>query len=115
MKHASNTSCPFSLQSWYSPLIFSSTEEVPKPRVVDDRDVVLKVTGSTVCGSDLHLLHGTVIQMQKGDILGHEFCGVVESMGKGGTNPKKGDRVVASFQIACGEVLNPNRKVTYNC
>lgn len=42
--------------------------------------------------------------MQKGDILGHEFCGVVESFGPGVTNLKKGDRVVASFQITCGEV-----------
>jgi D-arabinose 1-dehydrogenase-like Zn-dependent alcohol dehydrogenase len=78
--------------------------DVPKPRVVEDRDVILKVTGSTVCGSDLHLLHGTVVQMEKGDILGHEFCGEVESMGKGVTGLKKGDRVVASFQIACGDV-----------
>ena len=78
--------------------------EVPKPRVVEDRDVILKVTGSTVCGSDLHLLHGTVIELEKGDILGHEFCGVVESMGSGVKGLRKGDRVVASFQIACGDV-----------
>jgi threonine dehydrogenase-like Zn-dependent dehydrogenase len=50
------------------------------------------------------LLHGTVIQLAKGDILGHEFCGEVESMGAGVTGLKKGDRVVASFQIACGDV-----------
>ncbi len=72
----------------------------------------MKVTGSTVCGSDLHLLHGTVVELEKGDILGHEFCGVVESMGAGVKNLQKGDRVVASFQIACGEVcdLIPDRK-----
>ncbi len=44
--------------------------------------------------------------MQKGDILGHEFCGVVDSVGPAVKNVKKGDRVVASFQIACGEVLS---------
>ncbi len=66
--------------------------------------MILKVTGSTVCGSDLHLLHGTVVQLEKGDILGHEFCGEVESMGDAVTGLKKGDRVVASFQIACGDV-----------
>ncbi|TVY36270.1 Zinc-type alcohol dehydrogenase-like protein [Lachnellula subtilissima] len=82
---------------------------VPKPRVVEDRDVILKVTGSTVCGSDLHLLHGTVVQLEKGDILGHEFCGEVESMGKNVTGLQKGDRVVASFQIACGDVRSPMR------
>lgn len=84
-----------------------SLDDVPKPRVVEDRDVILKVTGSTVCGSDLHLLHGTVIQLEKGDILGHEFCGVVESMGSGVKGLQKGDRVVASFQIACGDVCYP--------
>lgn len=72
--------------------------DVPKPRVVEDRDVILKVTGSTVCGSDLHLLHGSVVEMEKGDILGHEFCGVVESFGPGVKNVQQGDRVVASFQ-----------------
>lgn len=72
---------------------------------MEDRDVLVRVTGTTICGSDLHLLHGAVIQMQKSDILGHEFCGVVESMGKGVKNLQKGDRVVASFQIACGEVM----------
>lgn len=78
--------------------------EVPKPIVVEERDVILKVTGSTVCGSDLHLLHGTVVETEKGDILGHEFCGVVESMGSQVKGLKAGDRVVASFQIACGNV-----------
>lgn len=79
--------------------------ETPKPKILEPRDVILKVTGSTVCGSDLHLLHGTVIQLSKGDILGHEFCGVVEQIGRG-VSPEKvkvGKRYVASFQIACGE------------
>jgi threonine dehydrogenase-like Zn-dependent dehydrogenase len=49
--------------------------------------------------------------MQKGDILSHEFCSVVESFGLGVTNLKKGDRVVASFQIACGEVSLSARRV----
>lgn len=81
--------------------------DVPKPALVESRDVLLKVTGSTVCGSDLHLLHGNVVQLQKGDILGHEFCGIVESMGSSVTGLKVGDRVVASFQIACGDVCRP--------
>lgn len=90
-------------------------EEVPKPRVVEDRDVILKITGSTVCGSDLHLLHGSVVQMEKGDILGHEFCGLVDSMGPAVKGLKKGDRVVASFQIACGDCFFCKQKLSSQC
>ena len=64
--------------------------DVPKPKVLEPRDVIIKVTGSTVCGSDLHLLHGTVVELQKGDILGHEFCGVVDEVGSQITKFKKG-------------------------
>lgn len=64
--------------------------ECPKPKIMEPRDVILKITGSTVCGSDLHLLHGSVIEMQKGDILGHEFCGVVDEVGPEVTNLRKG-------------------------
>jgi threonine dehydrogenase-like Zn-dependent dehydrogenase len=68
-----------------------NADEVSKPRVVEDRDVILKATGSTVCGSDLHLLHGTFIELEKGDILGHEFCGAVESIGPAVKGLKLGD------------------------
>ncbi len=53
--------------------------EVPRPRILEPDDVILKVTGSTVCGSDLHLLHGSIIQLNKGDILGHEFVSNFQS------------------------------------
>lgn len=46
--------------------------ECPKPKVIEDRDVILKVTGSTVCGSDLHLLHGSVVELEKGRCAGME-------------------------------------------
>lgn len=94
-------------------------QTVPKPVVVEPRDVILKVTGSTICGSDLHLLHGTVVEMEKGDILGHEFCGIVESMGDGARGNskgiKEGDRVVASFQIACGNCTYCAKKLSSQC
>lgn len=64
--------------------------ECPRPKVMEPRDVIVKVTGSTVCGSDLHLLHGTVVELQKGDILGHEFCGVVDEVGSAVTKFQKG-------------------------
>ena len=92
-------------------------EETPRPIIVDARDIIIKITGSTVCGSDLHLLHGAIIEMEKGDILGHEFCGIVEEMSPEaeGKGLKKGDRVVASFQIACGSCMYCQRKLSSQC
>ena len=75
-------------------------ENVPVPTVTEPTDVICKVTGTTVCGSDLHLYHQEILQLQKGDILGHEWMGVVDEVGSDIKNLKKGDRVVASFQIA---------------
>ncbi|KAM7205437.1 S-glutathione dehydrogenase [Naviculisporaceae sp. PSN 640] len=92
-----------------------AVETVPKPKIIEDDDVILKVTGSTVCGSDLHLLHGTVMQMVPGDILGHEFCGVVEQVGPGVKKVKPGKRYVASFQIACGKCFFCSQKLSSQC
>ncbi len=78
--------------------------DVARPRIIEDGDAILRVTGSTVCGSDLHLYHGVVVEMAKGDILGHEFCGIVDEVGPGVKGVKVGGRYVVSFQIACGEV-----------
>ncbi|KAK5704702.1 hypothetical protein LTR17_021658 [Elasticomyces elasticus] len=89
--------------------------DTPKPKVIEPRDVILKVTGSTVCGSDLHLLHGSVVEMQKGDILGHEFCGIIDSMGSEVKGFEKGQRVVASFQIACGDCFYCKQKLSSQC
>ncbi|RAH73716.1 zinc-dependent alcohol dehydrogenase [Aspergillus aculeatinus CBS 121060] len=89
--------------------------EMPKPRVIDEGDVIVKITGSTICGSDLHLYHGVVPQLEKGDVLGHEFCGVVDSVGPGAKNVKVGDRVVASFPIACGQCTNCKKELTSAC
>ena len=89
--------------------------DCPKPKIIEDRDVILKITGSTVCGSDLHLLHGSVVELEKGDILGHEFCGIVDEVGSAVSKVKKGDRVVASFQIACGDCLYCKKKLSSQC
>lgn len=106
----------FPLPSEASPTnVFLPPVETPKPRIIEDRDVILKVTGSTICGSDLHLFHGAIVELQKGDILGHEFCGRVDSMGAGVKGLKEGDRVVASFQIACGECMYCKKKLSSQC
>jgi threonine dehydrogenase-like Zn-dependent dehydrogenase len=76
--------------------------EVPDPQIINARDAIVKVTATTICGSDLHLYNGFMPSMQKGDILGHEFMGEVVDVGKGVKNLKAGDRVVVPFAIACG-------------
>ncbi|KAK6216829.1 alcohol dehydrogenase -like domain-containing protein [Colletotrichum tabaci] len=88
---------------------------VPRPKILEENDVILKVTGSTLCGSDLHLLHGSVVQMNKGDILGHEFCGVVDEVGSNVKKVKVGKRYVASFQIACGDCFFCKQKLSSQC
>ncbi|MGY1712062.1 zinc-dependent alcohol dehydrogenase [Geodermatophilus sp. SYSU D00758] len=77
-------------------------DEVPDPQILSDRDAVVEVTSTAICGSDLHLYDGFVPTMQRGDILGHEFMGRVVEVGKGVGNLRVGDRVVVPFPIACG-------------
>jgi threonine dehydrogenase-like Zn-dependent dehydrogenase len=74
--------------------------EAPIPAITEPNDVICRVTGTTVCGSDLHLYHKEIMQLERGDILGHEWMGIVDEVGSDIKSVKKGDRVVASFQIA---------------
>ena len=62
-------------------------------------DIVLKVTATAICGSDLHLYEGAMLNMKKGDTLGHEFMGIVEQVGPDVKSVKVGDRVVTAFDI----------------
>ncbi|MBL4676494.1 MAG: glutathione-dependent formaldehyde dehydrogenase [Mucilaginibacter sp.] len=74
---------------------------VEDPRIELATDVILKVTATAICGSDLHILSGAVPQKEP-MIMGHEFMGIVEEVGKEVKNLKRGDRVVVPFPIACG-------------
>ncbi|KAH9925053.1 GroES-like protein [Epithele typhae] len=87
----------------------------PIPDITEPDDVILKVTGTTICGSDLHLYHGEIVTLQKGDILGHEFMGIVDKIGPNVKNLTIGQRVVASFQIACGECEYCKQKLSSFC
>ncbi|WP_285404645.1 zinc-dependent alcohol dehydrogenase [Luteibacter sp. ME-Dv--P-043b] len=78
-------------------------ETMPDPSIIDADDIVLRVTATAICGSDLHLYHGKIPETQHGDIFGHEFMGIVEQAGPGVTEVKVGDRVVIPFVIACGK------------
>src|SRR5436190_1410769 len=89
-------------------------DNVPDPKIEHPRDVIVKITASGICGSDLHLLDGFVPTMEKGDILGHEPMGVVVEVGSAITNLRVGDRVVVPFTIACGSCYFCQKKL-YSC
>jgi threonine dehydrogenase-like Zn-dependent dehydrogenase len=78
-------------------------DNVPDARIENDGDIILKITATAICGSDLHLMDGYQPTMQKGDILGHEPMGEVVEVGPRVKKWKIGDRAVVPFTIACGE------------
>ncbi len=75
---------------------------VDDPVIKHDEDMILRVTSTAICGSDLHLIHGMVPNMPIGFILGHETMGIVEEVGSGVHKVKKGDRVIVPFPVSCG-------------
>ena len=90
-------------------------DDVPDPRIINDRDCIVKITSTAICGSDLHLYNGFMPAMEKGDIIGHEFMGEVVEVGAAVKNLKVGDRVVVPFTIACGQCLQCQRKLFSTC
>ena len=78
-----------------------SVENVEDPTIQDTQDVIVKITSTALCGSDLHLYQGN-IPLPIGYVIGHEPMGIIEEVGKNVTKVKKGDRVVIPFTMACG-------------
>jgi threonine dehydrogenase-like Zn-dependent dehydrogenase len=78
-------------------------DNVPDPHILNPRDAIVRITRTAICGSDLHLYDGYIPTMEPGDILGHEFMGIVEEVGSAVRNLQRGDRVVVPFTIACGQ------------
>ena len=89
--------------------------EASKPKIIDDHDAIVRVTGTTICGSDVHIMHAAILQVEKGDILGHEFCGIVEAVGPAVTKFSPGERVVNSFVVSCGECEFCKQNLTTAC
>jgi threonine dehydrogenase-like Zn-dependent dehydrogenase len=77
-------------------------DSVKEPKLKDDTDAIVRLTASAICGTDLHMVRGTMPGMKAGTVLGHEGVGVVEEVGKNVRNLRKGDRVVIPSTIACG-------------
>lgn len=91
-----------------------SYDTVPDPRIEEGGDVILRVTSTAICGSDLHILSGAVPQPTD-MIMGHEFMGVVEEVGPAVKNLKKGDRVIVPFPIACGSCFFCSHGASPHC
>lgn len=96
-------------------------EEVPDPRIEAPGDAIVRLSASAICGTDLHLIRGTLPGMKPGTILGHEGVGIVEELGPAVRNLRVGDRVVIPSTVGCGycsycragyfaccDVANPN-------
>jgi threonine dehydrogenase-like Zn-dependent dehydrogenase len=91
------------------------TLNVADPTLLNPHDAIIKITRTAICGSDLHLFDGFIPTMEAGDILGHEFMGIVEEVGPEVTNVKRGDRVVVPFTIACGNCLFCKKNIWAAC
>jgi len=90
-------------------------EQVPDPAIQEPNDIVIRVTSSGICGSDLHLYEVLGPFMTEGDILGHEPIGTVVEVGPAITNVRVGDRVVIPFNIACGHCFMCTRGLPTQC
>ncbi len=89
-------------------------ETVPDPTIRDSQDVILRVTSTAICGSDLHIYNGFLPQ-KRPMVLGHEFMGVVEETGREVTSVRKGDRVIIPFPIACGHCFFCRHELPGHC
>ncbi|UOR05516.1 glutathione-dependent formaldehyde dehydrogenase [Hymenobacter aerilatus] len=89
-------------------------DTVDDPKIQDGRDAIIRVTSTAICGSDLHIYDGAIPQPRP-MILGHEFMGIVEEVGRGVGNLKVGDRVVVPFPIACGTCFFCNHALPGHC
>jgi alcohol dehydrogenase len=89
--------------------------EKPKPKIEKETDAIVKITKTTICGTDLHILKGDVPTVEEGRILGHEGVGIIEEVGSAVKNFKKGDRVLISCITSCGRCENCKKGLYAHC
>ena len=90
-------------------------EDRPKPEITDQTDAIIKISKTTICGTDLHILKGDVPSCKPGRILGHEGVGVVETIGSAVTMFKVGDQVLISCVSACGKCVYCRKLMYSHC
>jgi S-(hydroxymethyl)glutathione dehydrogenase/alcohol dehydrogenase len=91
-----------------------SVDNVADPTIEQPEDIIVRVTSTAICGSDLHIYDGFIPQLRD-QVLGHEFMGIVEETGPTVTRVRKGDRVVVPFTIACGQCFFCSQGYHSNC
>ena len=89
--------------------------ERPKPEIAAPTDAIVKITKTTICGTDLHILKGDLPSCEPGRILGHEGVGIVETVGLGVTVFKPGDHVLISCVSACGKCVYCRKQMYSHC
>jgi len=89
--------------------------DCPKPQITAPTDAIVRITKTTICGSDLHILKGDVPTVEVGRILGHEGVGIIDQVGKNVSGFKVGDRVVISCISSCGKCTNCKRGMYSHC
>jgi len=90
-------------------------EKKPKPSVVESTDALVKISKTTICGTDLHILKGDVPEVTEGRILGHEGVGIIEEVGTAVTEFKKGDRVLISCITSCAKCAYCRKGMYSHC
>ncbi len=90
-------------------------DERPKPVIATPTDAIVKITKTTICGTDLHILKGDLPSCKPGRILGHEGVGIVETVGAGVTVFKPGDHVLISCVSACGKCGYCRKQMYSHC
>jgi glutathione-independent formaldehyde dehydrogenase len=98
----------------YSGAYDVAVRDVPDPRIEDPQDVIIQVTTTNICGSDLHMYEGRT-NVEQGKVLGHENMGVVAEAGSAVKNFRPGDRVSVPFNVACGTCFNCTHGWTSFC
>ena len=89
-------------------------KEVEDPKLQKNDDIIVKITSTAICGSDLHIYQGNM-PISKGYVIGHEPMGIVEEVGPEVTKVKKGDRVVIPFNVSCGQCFYCQNDMESQC